>query len=109
MDSTKLVSMQGSACCASCGPVSSNEASCDQETGCACCAPDPKKERAADQEHSCACCSHDHDHEHGPANQRLELIKMGISAVLFAIGMVADERWPPCSDRKQRFLSLSFS
>ena len=92
MDSTKLVSMQGSACCASCGPVSSNEASCDQETDCACCAPAPKKERAAAQEHSCACCSHDHDHDHGPADQRLELIKMGISAVLFAIGMVADEK-----------------
>ena len=72
MDSTKLVPMQGSACCASCAPAANQD---DIDTG-----------------HSCACCAHDHDHDQGPADQRRELIKMGISALLFVIGMVADER-----------------
>ena len=74
MDSTKIVPMQGSACCASCAPAVNLN---DIDTG-----------------HACACCAHDHDHnhEHSPADQRRELIKMGVSALLFAIGMVADER-----------------
>lgn len=92
MNSTKLVPLQGSACCASCGPVSSKEPCCDEDKGCSCCAPAPTTEAAVDQDHCCACCSSDHDHEHGPEDQRRELIKMGISAVLFAIGMVADEK-----------------
>lgn len=74
MDSTKLVPMQGSACCASCAPAVNNT-SIDTGYACACCAHD-----------------HDHDHDHSPADQRRELIKMGVSALLFAIGMVADER-----------------
>ena len=76
MDSTKLASVQGSACCASCAPAANPE---DIDTG-----------------NACACCSHGHDHghdhEHSAADQRRELIKMGISALLFAIGMFADER-----------------
>ena len=42
---------------------------------------------------SCGCHthSHDHAHEHGSANARRELAIMAFSAVLFAIGMVADE------------------
>ena len=72
MDSTKLVPMQGSACCASCAPAVNHN---DIDTG-----------------HACACCAHDHDHDHSPADQRRELMKMGVSALLFAIGMVADER-----------------
>jgi Cd2+/Zn2+-exporting ATPase len=74
MDSSKLVPMQGSACCASCAPAANHD---DIDTG-----------------HACACCAHDHDHDHdhSPADQRRELIKMGVSALLFAIGMVADER-----------------
>ena len=39
---------------------------------------------------SCGC--HDHDHDHGAGDEKRELLRMGISAVLFAIGMVADER-----------------
>ena len=70
MDSTKLVPMQGSACCASCAPAVNHN--------------------AIDTGHACACCAHDHDHS--PADQRRELMKMGVSALLFAIGMVADER-----------------
>ncbi len=72
MDSTKLVPMQGSACCASCAPAVNHN--------------------AIDTGHACACCAHDHDHDHSPADQRRELMKMGVSALLFAIGMVADER-----------------
>ena len=72
MDSTKLVPMQGSACCTSCAPAVNHN---DIDTG-----------------HACACCAHDHDHDHGPADQHRELVKMGISALLFGIGMVADER-----------------
>ena len=75
MDSTKLVPLQASACCASCAPAANK--------------PDINN-------HGCGCCSndhgHDHNHEHGPAEQRRELAKMGISALLFAIGMFADER-----------------
>ena len=76
MDSTKLAPVQGSACCASCAPAANHE---DIDTG-----------------NACACCSHGHDHrhdhEHSAADQCRELIKMGISALLFAIGMLADER-----------------
>ncbi len=76
MDSTKLAPLQGSACCASCAPAASHD---DIDTG-----------------NSCAYCSHGHDHghdhEHSAADQRRELIKMGISGLLFAIGMFADER-----------------
>ena len=76
MDSTKLAPLQGSACCTSCAPAANHD---DIDTG-----------------HACACCSHGHDHghdhEHSAADQRRELIKMGISALLFAIGMLADER-----------------
>ncbi|NCB22522.1 MAG: heavy metal translocating P-type ATPase [Deltaproteobacteria bacterium] len=64
--------MQGSACCASCAPAVNHN--------------------AIDTGHACACCAHDHDHDHSPADQRRELMKMGVSALLFAIGMVADER-----------------
>ncbi|MTJ93246.1 MAG: cadmium-translocating P-type ATPase [Desulfovibrio sp.] len=93
MDSTKLAPLQATACCASCGPVPSKGPSCDQDHGCSCCTPTPTTDTAADQEYSCACCSSDHDHEHGPEDQRRELIKMGISALLFAIGMVADDKF----------------
>lgn len=72
MDSTKLIPMQGSACCTTCAPAVNHN---DIDTG-----------------HACACCAHDHDHDHGPADQHRELVKMGISALLFGIGMVADER-----------------
>ena len=74
MDSTKFEPMQASACCASCAPAADHD---DIGAG-----------------HGCACCAHDHghDHDHSPAEQRRELVKMGISALLFAIGMVADER-----------------
>ncbi len=76
MDSTKLAPLQGSACCASCAPAASHD---DIDTG-----------------NSCAYCSHGHDHghdhEHSATDQRRELIKMGISGLLFAIGMFADER-----------------
>ena len=76
MDSTKLAPLQGSACCASCAPAANHD--------------------AIDTGNACACCSHGHDHghdhEHSAADQRRELIKMGISGLLFAIGMFADER-----------------
>ena len=76
MDSTKLAPLQGSACCASCAPAANHD--------------------AIDTGNGCACCSHGHDHghdhEHSAADQRRELIKMGISGLLFAIGMFADER-----------------
>lgn len=75
MDSTKLVPLQGSACCASCAPAANHDDTDDAGHGCACCAHD-----------------HGHDHDHSPAEQNRELVKMGISGLLFAIGMVADER-----------------
>ena len=78
MDSTKLETIQGSACCASCAPAANQTDTCDADT--------------CEQGHACSCCDHDHEHEHSPDEQRRELVKMGISALLFAIGMVADER-----------------
>lgn len=92
MDSTKLAPLQATACCPSCGPAPSKGPSCDEGHGCSCCAPTPTTDSAADQEYCCACCATDHDHEHDPEDQRRELIKMAISALLFAIGMVADTR-----------------
>jgi len=77
MDSTKLETMQGSAC-ASCAPAANQTDTCDADT--------------CEQGHACSCCDHDHEHEHSPDEQRRELVKMGISALLFAIGMIADER-----------------
>lgn len=73
MNSTKLVPMQASSCCSGCAPAASQPDTADQGCG-------------------CGCCASAHDHEHGPAEQRRELIKMGIAALLFAIGMIADER-----------------
>ena len=76
MDTTKPVLAQGTACCDSCQPVASQLDDCDHN-------------------HACACCcdhSHEHGHEHEPAELRRELIKMAISALLFAIGMIADDR-----------------
>ena len=78
MDSTKLETIQGSACCASCAPAANQTDTCDADT--------------CEQGHACSCCDHDHEHEHSPDEQRRELVKMGISALLFAIGMIADER-----------------
>ena len=66
--------------------------------GCACATPEPatacETPENEDDQHGCGCSScgcHDHAHEHGPENERRELVIMGISAALFAIGMVADE------------------
>ena len=76
MDTTKPVLAQGTACCDSCQPAASQIDDCDHN-------------------HACACCcdhSHEHGHEHEPAEMRREVIKMGISALLFAIGMIADDR-----------------
>ena len=48
------------------------------------------------EEHRCSCsaCSdHDHGHEHETSGgERRELLLMGVSAVLFALGMLADTR-----------------
>ena len=48
------------------------------------------------EEHRCSCsaCSdHDHGHEHETSGgERRELLLMGVSAVLFAVGMLADTR-----------------
>ena len=48
------------------------------------------------EEHRCSCsaCSdHDHGHEHEKSGgERRELLLMGVSAVLFAVGMLADTR-----------------
>ncbi|QCC86186.1 cadmium-translocating P-type ATPase [Desulfovibrio desulfuricans] len=66
MDSTKHTPLPTHACCSACAPAADHEAP------------------------GCACCSHDHENDH--AGERRELMSMGISAVLFAIGMVADER-----------------
>ena len=44
-------------------------------------------------DHHCSCtaCSgQDHDHEHEVGGERRELLLMGVSAVLFAVGMLAD-------------------
>ncbi len=44
-------------------------------------------------DHHCSCtaCSgQDHDHEHAADGERRELLLMGVSAVLFAVGMLAD-------------------
>ncbi|MCD7984177.1 MAG: heavy metal translocating P-type ATPase [Desulfovibrio sp.] len=44
-------------------------------------------------DHHCSCtaCSgQDHDHEHEAGGERWELLLMGVSAVLFAVGMLAD-------------------
>ena len=74
MESTKLGPLPMKACCASCAPT----------------APQPE---AVDHDHGCACChDHGHEHEHGHDHERREIAIMAISAVLFAIGMVADER-----------------
>lgn len=66
--------------------------------GCACATPEPatacETPENEDDQHGGGCSScgcHDHAHEHGPENERRELVIMGISAALFAIGMVADE------------------
>jgi len=66
MDSTKHTPFPTHACCSACSPSADHEAP------------------------GCACCSHDHENDH--AGERRELVSMGISAVLFAVGMVADER-----------------
>ncbi|WP_374289857.1 heavy metal translocating P-type ATPase [Desulfovibrio desulfuricans] len=68
MDSTKLAPLPSHACCSACAPAADHESP------------------------GCACCSHEHDHENDHASERRELVSMGISAVLFAVGMVADER-----------------
>ena len=74
MESTKLSPLPMKACCAACTPA----------------APQPE---ADDHDHGCACCQdHSHDHEHGHDHEKREIAIMAISAVLFAIGMVADER-----------------
>ena len=48
------------------------------------------------EEHRCscsACSSHGHGHEHEACGgERRELLLMGVSAVLFALGMLADTR-----------------
>ena len=74
MESTKLSPLPMKACCAACAPA----------------APQPE---ADDHDHGCACChDHDHGHEHGHDHEKREIAIMAISAVLFAIGMIADER-----------------
>ena len=74
MESTKLSPLPMKACCAACAPV----------------APTPE---ADNHEHGCACChDHDHDHENGHDHEKREIVIMAVSALLFAIGMVADER-----------------
>lgn len=47
-----------------------------------------------EQRCSCSACSgHDHGHEHETSgDERRELLLMGVSAVLFAVGMLADTR-----------------
>ena len=51
-------------------------------------------------QHSTACCStdethnhegHDHSHEHGEFNLRRELIPLGISLVLFLVGLIFNQ------------------
>ena len=72
MESTKLSPLPMKACCASCAPEEPSD---------------------RDQDHGCACChDHSHDNEHGHDHEKREIAIMAISAVLFAIGMVADER-----------------
>lgn len=74
MESTKLSPLPMKVCCAACAPV----------------APTPE---ADNHDHGCACChDHDHDHENGHDHEKREIAIMAISAVLFAIGMIADER-----------------
>ncbi|WP_291441186.1 heavy metal translocating P-type ATPase [Desulfovibrio sp.] len=64
---------------------------------CACSSAEPAAPCEATEEeeqHGCGCSScgcHDHSHEHGSGDERRELVIMGISAMLFGIGMVADE------------------
>lgn len=74
-------------------PMSSQNA---QDCACATAEPGAACETTEneDEQHGCGCSScgcHDHSHEHGPGDERRELAIMGISAALFAIGMVADE------------------
>lgn len=56
----------------------------------------PACEAPVDEEESgCGCSScgcHSHDHDQGSGNDKRELLLMGVSAVLFAIGMLADNR-----------------
>lgn len=62
---------------------------------CACPGSDPAIEVPAGEEDSgCGCSScgcHSHEHEHGSGSDRRELLLMGVSAVLFATGMLADD------------------
>lgn len=62
---------------------------------CACSGSDPAAEVPAGEEDSgCGCSScgcHSHEHEQGSGSDRRELLLMGVSALLFATGMLADD------------------
>ncbi|SCM70076.1 heavy metal translocating P-type ATPase [Desulfovibrio sp. 86] len=63
---------------------------------CACSESTPATEAPADGDESgCGCSScgcHSHAPDHGSGDDKRELLLMGVSAVLFAIGMLADTR-----------------
>lgn len=69
----------------------SNACSCGEccASGSACTTPSSQTD-ADHSGHTCACCNP--DHEPSPDNDSRELIIMGISGALFAVGMIADER-----------------
>lgn len=88
----------GNTCTCSSAPLPLAPIGSQSAPGCACATPEPatacETPENEDDQHGCGCSScgcHDHAHEHGPENERRELVIMGISAALFAIGMVADE------------------
>lgn len=66
------------------------------DQACACPNGAPASLAPIDEEESgCGCSScgcHSHDHDQGSGNDKRELLLMGVSAVLFAIGMLADKR-----------------
>ena len=68
---------------------------------CACSESTPATEAPADGDESgCGCSScgcHSHAPDHGSGDDKRELLLMGVSAVLFAIGMLADTRMPSMS------------
>ncbi len=88
----------GNTCTCGSAPLPLTPIGSQSAPGCACATPEPatacETPENEDDQHGCGCSScgcHDHAHEHGPENERRELVIMGISAALFAIGMVADE------------------
>ena len=64
----------------------------------ACSGSVPATDACADEEEtdcgcsSCGCHSREHDHAHGSGDDKRELLLMGASALLFATGMLADDR-----------------